>query len=266
MKLKHQKTGILLAAFGTSVPGADKVYVNIENRVKSLFPDLDIYWAYTSKVIRKKLNEQGLHVNSPVQALGLMAEQSFSRVAMQSLLIIPGLEHHDLIMTRASLEGLPKGIEKIALGPPLLSSSRDMERFTRAMLNNLPQDRTEDEAVILMGHGSVHPANVFYAGLQYHFWIHDQHIYVGAVEGTPGLEDILPLLKKKNITKACLLPLMVVAGDHAVNDMAGRQTDSWISVLTDAGINTRVLMEGLGSFDNIVDIWLDHLQSIVQVD
>lgn len=262
---ENNKTGILLAAFGTSVPGADKVYANIQSKAELLFPDVDIYWAYTSKVIREKLAAQGQTFNSPVQALALMAEHGFSKVAMQSLLIIPGLEHHDLIMARSSLEGLPKGIEKIKLAPPLLSESKDLERFTQAMLANIPAGREPDEAVIFMGHGSVHPANVFYAGLQYHFWIHDENIFVGAVEGIPGLEDILPLLEKKKIRKVHLLPLMVVAGDHAVKDMAGRQADSWVSVLKKRRIDAGVIMKGLGSFDNIVEIWMDHLKKIMAV-
>lgn len=262
---ENNKTGILLAAFGTSVPGADRVYSHIQSKAEVLFPQVDIYWAYTSRVIREKLAGQGRIFNSPVQALALMAEHGFSKVAMQSLLIIPGLEHHDLIMARSSLEGLPKGIEKIELAPPLLSGTLDLERFTRSMLENIPASRESDEAVIFMGHGSIHPANVFYAGLQYHFWIHDENIFVGAVEGIPGLEDILPLLKKKKIRKVHLMPLMVVAGDHAVKDMAGRQADSWVSVLKERGIDTRVIMKGLGSFDNIVDIWMDHLKEVMDI-
>ncbi len=265
VNIENNKKGILLAAFGTSVPGADEVYASIENRVRDIFPDLEIYWAYTSKVIREKLAMQGQIFHSPVQALGMMAEHGFSRVALQSLLIIPGLEHHDLIRTRASLEGLPKGIEKISLGAPLLSDSHDLERFTRAMLKNIPENREPDEGVILMGHGSVHPANVFYAGLQYYFWLHDANIFVGAVEGVPGLEDVLTQLERKKIRKAHLLPLMVVAGDHAIRDMAGRQADSWVSVLKDNGVEARVMMRGLGSFDNVVDIWLDHLKQVVDV-
>lgn len=261
-QVKDRK-GILLAAFGTSVPGADAVYENIENKVRSFFPGREIYWAYTSKVIREKLALDGKVFLSPVQALGLMAEHGFSRVALQSLLIIPGLEHHDLIRTRASIEGLPKGIEEIRLGDPLLSQSRDLDRFALAMLENLTEIRESDEAVIFMGHGSLHPANVYYSALQYHFWLRDEHVFVGAVEGTPGLEDILPLLEKRKVKKVVLLPLMVVAGDHAINDMAGKQADSWVSVLNDLGIDARVEMKGLGAFDNVVDIWMDHLSEIL---
>ncbi len=263
MNSSIKDTAILLAAFGTTVPGADGVYAQIESRARCLFPGVDIFWAYTSKVVREKLAAQGLVFNSPVQALGLMAESGFSRVALQSLLIIPGLEHHDLIRTRAALEGLPKGIQRISLGAPLLSTTRDLQRFTQAMLENVPPKREPGEAVIFMGHGSLHPANALYAALQYHFWILDQNIYVGAVEGTPGLEDIIPLLQKNRIRKALLLPLMVVAGDHALKDMAGRQTESWASVLQAMGIETKVTMKGLGAYENVREIWLDHLRDAV---
>lgn len=260
MNSEYQKPGILLAAFGTSVPGADSVYQDIQVRVESAFPGHSIYWAYTSKVVREKLRGRGREALSPLQALGLMGEHGFSRAAVQSLLIIPGLEHHDLIRVCAHVQGLPKGLEKISLGDPLLSLSEDLEKFVPAMLGNIPADRQEDEAVIFMGHGSSHPANIYYAGLQYHFWLHDQKILVGAVEGTPALDDVLLSLKRMNISRALLMPLMVVAGDHALNDMAGRQTHSWLSTLRSRGIEARVYLQGLGAFENITSIWLKHLQ------
>lgn len=257
------KTGILLTAFGTSVPGADSVYYNIQQQVREVYPDIPIYWAYTSQVIREKLKNQGKPVHSPVQALSLMAENGLEHVAMQSLLIIPGLEHHDLIQISRAIQGLPKGIKKIVLGNPLLSHSRDLQRFAAAMMDNISPSVHEDEAIILMGHGSVHPANVYYSALQYHFWLCHPNIFVGAVEGTPSLEEILPLLQKNELTRARLYPLMVVAGEHAINDMAGRQTDSWITVLSNMGIDAKAVMKGLGSFENINEIWLDHLREIM---
>ncbi|MFW5731493.1 MAG: sirohydrochlorin cobaltochelatase [Desulfonatronovibrionaceae bacterium] len=260
MNSDQQKTGILLAAFGTSVPGADHVYQDIQDRVESAFPGCSIYWAYTSKVVREKLRDRSQEALSPLQALGVMGEHGFCRAAVQSLLIIPGLEHHDLIRVCNHVQGLPKGLERISLGDPLLCHSDDLEQFVLAMLENIPGDRAEDEAVIFMGHGSTHPANIYYAGLQYHFWLYDQKILVGAVEGTPDLDDVLLRLKKMNIKKALLMPLMVVAGDHALNDMAGRQTDSWLSTLRSRGIEARVCMQGLGAFENITFIWLRHLQ------
>ena len=85
-------------------------------------------------------------------------------------------------------------------------------------------------------------------------------MFVGTVEGAPGIEDIRAILTERGIKKAYLLPFMSVAGDHAINDMAGDEEDSWKSILTRAGITCVPILKGTAEYDDIVDIWLDHLR------
>jgi sirohydrochlorin cobaltochelatase len=134
-----------------------------------------------------------------------------------------------------------------------------MVRAVDAILENIPSERKPDEAVVLMGHGTHHPSNAFYAALMFQVQLKDSNIFVGTVEGYPEVDLIRELLLKNKIKKAYLMPFMSVAGDHAKNDMAGDEDDSWKSILTKAGIECVPVLKGTAEFDNFVDIWVDHL-------
>ena len=114
-----------------------------------------------------------------------------------------------------------------------------------------------------MGHGTHHPSNAFYAALMFQLQLRDPNIFIGTVEGYPEIDDIMPMLKKKKIIKAWLLPFMSVAGDHARNDLAGDEEDSWKSILTREGIQCDVVLKGTAEYDGFVDIWLDHLKAVL---
>jgi len=112
-----------------------------------------------------------------------------------------------------------------------------------------------------MGHGTPHPSNAFYAAFMYQLQRLDPNIFVGTVEGSPGIDDIKEILLKKGIKKAYLMPFMSVAGDHARNDMAGEDEDSWKSILTRAGVDCEPILKGTAEYNDIVNIWIDHLKA-----
>jgi len=254
------KQGILLVAFGSSFPQAQVSFENIDARVKKQFPDIPVHWAYTSHVIRKKLASQGKHLDSVATALAKMMDQGFTRVAVQSLHTIRGEEFDDLVHTANAFEGMPDGIEKIVIGSPLLSSPQDMEAVTRAIIQNIPAKRKKGEALVLMGHGTPHPSNAFYTALMFSLQRKDPGIFIGTVEGAPGIEDITAMLREKNIKKVYLMPFMSVAGDHARNDLAGEDPDSWKSILEHQGVHCEVVLKGTAEYDNMIDIWVNHLK------
>jgi sirohydrochlorin cobaltochelatase len=111
-----------------------------------------------------------------------------------------------------------------------------------------------------MGHGTHHPSNAFYAALMFQLQLRDPNIFVGTVEGFPDIDDIKKMLLKKNIKKGYLMPFMSVAGDHAKNDMAGDEEDSWKSVLTKAGIACVPILKGTAEYDSFIDIWVSHIR------
>lgn len=255
---KEQKKGILLVAFGSSEESAQVSFENIDKKVKAAYPDIPVKWAYTSHIIRKKLAGQGKLLDSPEVALAKMIDDGFTHVAVQSLHTIGGAEYHDVRKIVGSFQDMG-GFESLILGYPLLATQKDMVRVVDAILATIPKERKKDEAVVLMGHGTHHPANAFYAALMFQLQLKDPNIYLGTVEGYPDLDTVLTLLKKNKIKKAYLMPFMSVAGDHAKNDMAGDEDDSWKSILTKAGIKCVPVLKGTAEFDQFVDIWVDHL-------
>lgn len=255
---KEQKKAILLVAFGSSEESAQVSFENIDKSVKTAYPDVPVKWAFTSHIIRKKLASQGKLLDSPEVALAKMADEGFTHVAVQSLHTIGGAEYHDLRRVVGSFNTMG-AFDSIILGYPLLATQKDMARTVDAILATIPKERKKDEAVVLMGHGTHHPANAFYAALMFQLQLKDPNIYLGTVEGYPDLDTVLTLLKKNNIKKAYLVPFMSVAGDHAKNDMAGDEDDSWKSIITKAGIECVPVLKGTAEFDQFVDIWVDHL-------
>jgi sirohydrochlorin cobaltochelatase len=255
------KKGILLVAFGSTVPEAQVSFENIERSVKKAFPGVEVYWAYTSRIIIAKMAKEGKNLSTPVEALAAMMGEKFTHVAVQALHVIPGEEFHGLAQNVRRFEGMSKGIEKVSVGYPLLASSEDLQRVAEAIIKIIPPERKKKDAVVFMGHGTHHPADVYYAALNYHVQKLDPNIFVGTVEGWPEIDDVIKDLKKGGLKKAYLMPLMSVAGDHARNDMVGPEENSWKSILEREGIKCEPVLKGLAEYQEFVDIWLDHLKT-----
>jgi sirohydrochlorin cobaltochelatase len=258
-KTGPKKIGILLVAFGSSEASAQVSFENIDRKVKKTFPGIPVRWAFTSHIIRKKLAKQGKVLDSPEVAIAKMADEKFTHVAVQSLHSIGGAEYNDLLKVVRGFKSMEE-FQQIVVGYPLMSSQKDMERVVEAILGTIPKNRKKNEAVVLMGHGTHHPANAFYAALMFQLQLKDPYVFVGTVEGYPEIGLIQDLLLKKKVKKAYLLPFMSVAGDHAKNDMAGDEEDSWKSILTKAGIKCVPILKGTAEYDSFVDIWVSHLK------
>ncbi len=258
---RPEKKGILLAAFGTTVPEAEKSMDNLDKLAKAAFPGVPVFWAYTSNIVRAKLAETGKTVPSPAEALAAMMAQGFTRVAVQSLHTIPGHEFNNLERTAKAFEGMPKGFSQVEVGAPLLWTTDDVQIAVKALLAGIPKERTKGEAVVFMGHGTDHPAGVYYPAVQYYLWQADPEAFVGTVEGSPDLDNVVAELARRGIKKAYLVPFMSVAGDHARNDMAGEEDDSWTNVLKKNGVAAVPVLKGTGETDAMAEIWINHLKA-----
>lgn len=256
---KEKKVGILLVAFGSSEQSAQVSFENIEKHAQAAYEGIPIRWAYTSHIIRHKLARQGKHLDSPEVALGKMKEEGFTHVAVQSLHTIGGAEYHDLRRVVGGFKSMG-AFERIVLGYPLLATQEDMQRVVKALMDILPEERKPGDAVLLMGHGTHHPSNAFYAALMYQLQLVDPNIYVGTVEGFPGIDLMKEQLQEKGVKKVYLMPFMSVAGDHAKNDMAGEEDDSWISILSKAGFECVPILKGMAEYDVFADMWVGHIQ------
>lgn len=262
-KSRPAKKGILLVAFGTSVPEARRAYDNIERMMKAAFPEVPIRWAYTSSMIRRKLAQQGQPLDSMEAALAKMRDEGFTHVGVQSLHIIAGWEFHELQRNTAAFGAMAGGFDRIAVGGPLLASQEDFPKVTEALLRNLPPARKPAEAVVFMGHGTSHPSNASYPALMYYLQRRDPLVFMGTVEGSPAIEEIQQVLSVRKVKTVYLIPFMAVAGDHAVNDLAGDEETSWKNRLTRAGIKCIPVLKGSAEFDDLTAIWVDHLKDAV---
>jgi len=257
------KKGILLVAFGTLIPEALKSLSNAEAKISKIFPDMPIFWAYTSRLVRQKLTENAIFIDSPEIALAKLMDNKFTHVVIQSFHVINGKEFHDIYKDALCFKNLINGFEQIAVSPPLLTSDSDFEKVSNGILKNIPKERKKEDAVILMGHGTSHPSNASYVAMLYFLQRKDPNIFIGTVSNYSSvlnIHDIKANLISKNIKKAYLMPFMSIAGNHVKKDMIGDKPDSWENILKNSGISCSPIIKGLLDYEEIINIWIEHLE------
>lgn len=248
--------GILVVSFGTShLDTMEKTIDVIEKEIAEKFVDCRVYRAFTSCMIIRKLKRAGvMEVDTVKEAVKRMAADGIEDVTVQPTHIINGIENDRMmedLMENMSL------FKRIRVGKPLLSSVDDYKKSIHAVMSETELD--EDEMLVFMGHGTDHHANSAYPTLEYTFHaLGYNQVLVGTVESFPELKNVMAKLEIAGKKKVALMPFMLVAGDHAKNDMAG-EDDSWKSQLEDEGYDVRVIMKGLGEFEGIRRIFLDHI-------
>ncbi|MDR2800547.1 MAG: sirohydrochlorin cobaltochelatase [Desulfovibrio sp.] len=255
---KPRETAILIVAFGTSVEKARVSYEAVEKQVREAFPDRRIEWAWSA---RSLLGTTPARMPSTQQALAQLGADGTEKVLVLSLHVIPGREYHDLIQTVNAFEGLPKGIKEIRLGPPLLNDTDSLKAAAAILIKNAPRDRRPGEALLLVGHGTHHPAGVYYPALQYYLSALDKNVFVGTVEGDPGFEEARAAMKGAGVKKIWLAPLMTVAGDHSRNDLFGPEAGSWKRRLEADGFTVECVDKGLGEDPALISLWIKGLRA-----
>ncbi|MGL5754410.1 MAG: sirohydrochlorin cobaltochelatase [Paraclostridium sp.] len=256
------KKAVLVISFGTSYNETRKKTIEAcETKIKDAFKDYDFFRAFTSNFIIKKLkNRDNLDIENPIQALDRLHKEGYEEVIVQTLHIICGEEFTKL---KDQINQYEDKFEKITLGRPLLSQIEDYKEAIDALKLQIPE-LEEDEAVVFMGHGTEHEAHSAYPALDYMLKQANLKAYVGTVEGYPEIGEVIVNLKKDKISKVRLMPFMLVAGDHAVNDMASDEEDSWKSILNEAGFETKIHLQGLGENKGIQDKFVRHALDCIE--
>ncbi|MGZ0655167.1 sirohydrochlorin cobaltochelatase [Coraliomargarita sp. W4R53] len=260
-KVTPVKPGILLVTFGSSYPEAQVAFERIDAMAHARWPDTPIYWAYTSDFIRKKLLKRGEVHDAPLAAMAKMHDAGINEVAVQSLHVIAGVEYEEVVGAVDAFQSTNLAFDRVAIGRPLLASAEDLYEVADLILAEAAESREPDEALILMGHGSgEHPADLTYLAAASVLQKRDATAFLGTVEGHPTFDDLLVDLTAAGVKRATLMPFMSVAGDHARNDLAGEESDSWKSQLEAEGIECSVIMRGMGEMPALVNQWLAHLE------
>ena len=249
------KQAILAVSFGTTYPDTlEKTIAATEAALAEAYPGWPVYRAFTSGMILKKLRQRdGVEIDNVAQAMARLEREGYTQVAVQSTHVMHGEEYEKML---AQLEPYKLTME-IAVGAPLLHAQADYEAVADALLSWLPLPG-DGEALVLMGHGTAHFANSAYAQMEHVLQSRCPRIYIATVEGYPTLDSVAEQLQRQpEIRRLTLAPFMLVAGDHARNDMAGGE-DSWKEVLEGKGYEVACILQGLGECPAIQKLFVAH--------
>ena len=255
------KKAILAVSFGTSHSDTRAVTIDaIEQDFLNAFPDYSLYRAWTSKMIIKKLKSRdNIHVNTVKEAMEQMRADGITDVLVQPTHVINGIEN-DLMKEDAL--SYREFFHSISFGNPLLTTEEDSMEVIQAVADEF-SGLKEEEVLVLMGHGTTHYANAIYAALDYTFKDKGyKNIFLGTVEAYPSMESLMRMVKEYNPSKVILAPFMIVAGDHAKNDMAGGDPESWYSQFKAAGFPVSTVVKGLGEYPGIRRLLVKHLTAL----
>jgi sirohydrochlorin cobaltochelatase len=250
---------ILVVSFGTSYNDSRNTTIGaVESAIGENYPDWDVRRAFTAQIIIDKLAERdGIEIDNVTEALDKLAADGVKTLIVQPTHLMNGYEYDDIM---AELDNYKDKFDSVAVGEPLLSSDDDKAAVIEAITTRTASYLEPGTAVVFMGHGTEHEANAVYGDMQERLTDAGYTDYfVGTVEGTPTLDDVMSAVKAGGYTKVILEPMMVVAGDHANNDMAGDEEDSWKTAFEAEGIEVVSVLEGLGQFNEVQDIYVQHV-------
>ncbi len=214
----------------------------------------------TRDIDRVKANE-GLVIPTPEKALEQLKAEGYTRIALATLDVIPGMEYE----YKTAIYRLYRDqFKKMTFGTPLLywqgqeEQPDDVKDFAEAMSTQFPK-LAKTDAVLVMAHGTPHPSNAYYSVVQDRFNnLGKGHVHIYSVEGWPSLNDVIPKLKAEKVKNVTLMPMMMVAGDHANNDMAGDEADSHKSILQKEGFKVTPYIHGLGENAAVQKMFVKH--------
>lgn len=247
----ENKDAILVLSFGTTFKDTRaKTIDQTVADIQAAHPERKVVVAFTSHIIIDRIKaKEGITVPTPEEALEQLKKDGYTRVAITSLDVIPGIEYD---YNKAIFNTYKNDFKKMTLGTPILywmgqeGQRDDLAEFVQSIKTQFPK-LGKDDAVLVMAHGTPHPANAYYAVLQDRFdSAQVGNVFVYSVEGWPHLDTVIPQLKAKGIKHVYLMPMMMVAGDHANNDMAGAEPDSHKSILEKEGFKVTPYIHGLG--------------------
>lgn len=260
------KKAILVVSFGTSYLDALKNSIErIENKIRDEFKEYDVFRAFTAHMIIKKLKEkEGIYILNPEEALSKLKKEGYEEVIIQPLHIIPGEEFDYIKGIAARYED---DFKTIKVGRPIFfyQGIEDVPKDYTAFIKSIKDIIENEESVVLFGHGTAHASNAVYGMLQ--TVLEDEgyeNVFVATVEGYPTMETAIRRIKKKNIKKTKLVPLLLVAGDHAKNDMASDDDDSLKSRLLREGIEVSLHLHGLGEVDKFAQLYINRIYDTIK--
>ena len=274
---------LLVVSFGTSFNDSRATDIKgIEDALAKAFPDWSVRRAFTAQIIINHVQARdGEKIDNMDQALERAVANGVKTLVVQPTHLMHGAEYDEMC---EALDAYKDKIENIVVAEPLLGEvgndatviNADKETVAKAVVDTAVADgnfesiakAAEDgTALVLMGHGTAHVAKVTYSQMQTQMEkLGYKNVFIGTVEGEPeetSCEAVIEAVKAAGYTKVVLRPLMVVAGDHANNDMAGADEDSWKSMVEAAGLTVECQIAGLGRIGAVQELYVAHTQAAI---
>lgn len=245
-----KKRAVVLAVFGTTVARASAAYDGLEQSIRSRSP-LPVFRAYTSPRVRARLNHA---VPSLTEVLNRLVAEGYAEAEIVAGFLTFGEEYEKVLGELAAFDG----VLTLHVNRPPLDSDESLERFLRCLPEIVPAERAAGESVVFMGHGNADGRSVSrYMALDAALKRNDPGFHAACVEGEPSLDAVLPELKPGRVW---LIPFLLAAGDHACNDLAGEEADSWRSILAARGFEPVPVLRGLGEYPAAADYFTEGLK------
>ena len=254
---------LLVVSFGTSYNDNRRLTIGaIEAAMEKAFPEYSVRRGFTSQIIIDHVKDRdGEVIDNVGEALDRAVANGVKNLVIQPTHLMNGLEYSDLVNEVAQYSD---AFEAVSIGEPLLTSDEDFQTVADAIVEATASYDDGKTAICFMGHGTEADSNAVYAKMQQ--LLTDgghENYFVGTVEATPSLEDVLALVQAGSYERVVLQPLMIVAGDHANNDMAGNEEGSWKTTFEAAGYQVECLVNGLGELEAVQNLLVAHAQAAI---
>lgn len=254
---------LLVVSFGTSYNDNRRLTVGaVEEAMEEAFPEYSVRRAFTSQIIIDHVKDRdGVAIDNVTEALDRAVANGVKTLVVQPTHLMNGIEYEELTQTLAEYAD---SFETVQVGTPLLTTDEDFEVVETAITDWTADYDDGDTAIVFMGHGTEADSNEVYGKMQ-DMLTEDgfANYFIGTVEAAPTLEDVVAAVEEGEYTKVVLAPLMIVAGDHANNDMAGDEEDAWKTTFEAAGYEVECLINGLGENEAVQDLLVAHAQAAI---
>ena len=255
---------LLVVSFGTSYNDSRRKTIGaIEDALDEALDDYSVRRAFTSDIIIHHISERdGYLIDDVKTALDRAIDNGVKDLVVQPTHLMNGFEYTDLYDEIAEYSD---AFESVRIGEPLLSSEEDKEAVREILVDWTKEYDDGKTAIVFMGHGTEAESNEVYREMQNLFTDGGyENYFVGTVEAEPSLEDVIGMVESGDYERVVLEPMMVVAGDHANNDMAGDEDDSWKSVFEAKGYEVVCELRGLGENEKIRELYIQHAKDAME--
>ena len=255
---------LLVVSFGTSFNDSRRLTIGaIEDKLDEEFGnDYSVRRGFTSQIIIDHVKRRdGIAIDNMTEALDRAVDNGVKNLVIQPTHLMNGLEYTDVVN---EVGDYADAFDQVVIGDPLLTSDEDFDEVVKAITDATAEYDDGETAICFMGHGTEADSNEVYQKMQDKLTDAGfENYFVGTVEATPSVDDVLAKVQAGDYKKVVLEPLMIVAGDHANNDMAGDEEGSWKTTFEDAGYDVTCLVRGLGELPAIQDIFVKHAQAAI---